>query len=271
MQIPVSPWRHAQWLTTEFVQPNNIAVKEQADILKQLCRDDDEFIESCAVFIRDGFVYPEKKNGEPSAGLVFNRYDKGNCLKSDYFYKQTMDYAWGFPNETLNLKRGICIDTALLMASLLIAGGVLSKCALGAVVNAKTGAVAGYHAWTTFIYKNEPSVCETTIHFEADTITRQASLYDKDSDWASTNGIWYRQEAIFDNVLYASTGGLGAEMVSLMGVAPARAFSVISDIKNYGMQDAIERIELRRKAMNKEWIKAENLKQKILARAYGGG
>jgi hypothetical protein len=268
MQIPISPWRPAQWLTTDFIQPDNIAVKEQAAVLKRLCRTDDEFVEACAVFVRDGFVYPNKKNGEPSAGLIFKRYDKGNIIKS-YCYNQTMDYAWGFPNETLKLKRGICIDTALLMTSLLLAGGVPSKCALGAVVNAKTGEVAGYHAWSTFIYKDEPSADETTIHFEADTITRLTSVYDPNSDWASTNGIWYRQEAEFDDKLYGATGKLGVEMVSLMGVAPVRTLSIVGDIKTYGLQDALERLEAKRKFMAREWSKADTLKQNILNKAYG--
>ena len=256
------PWRPARWGTIEFVRPYTPAILEQAIALRKLVVTDDEYIKLCANFVRDNFVYPLEKNGDPSAGLLFKRYDKGWLVKR-YFYNQEMDYAWGFPQETLKLGKGICIDTALLMTSLLIAGGVSAKCCLGAVVNSKDDSIAGYHAWTKFMYRGELCVCETTIHTKAETITRIASVYYKTSDWANTNGIYYQQEAEFDNKDYTATGELGKDMVCLMGLTPQR-------VECYGLVDTLERVDKKRRSMAREWRKAEMLKHNILANAYGG-
>jgi hypothetical protein len=150
------------------------------------------------------------------------------------------------------------------MTSLLIAGGIPAKCALGAIVNAKTDEMAGYHAWSTFTYKGKPSGGETTIHFKANTITEQASIYGRNSDWANINGIFYRQEAEFDNVDYTATGLLGAEMVCLMGLPAQR-------VQCYGLNDTLERVYMKRKAMAKEWRKSEAIKHHLLSLAYKGG
>jgi hypothetical protein len=261
--IPECPHRPARWLVTEFVRPFNVAVIEQATMLRKLVTTDDEYIKVCADLVRDTFTYPLEKNGDPSAGLVFKRYDKGGMYKK-YFYEYSMDYAWGFPNETLRIRKGICIDTALLYTSLLIAGGVPSKVALGAVVNAEDGSVAGYHAWSTFLYKGEESVNETTIHTEGvETITKKSSVYDKESDWSKNTGIYYRQEAEFDNKTYDTTGYLGAQMVVLMGLTPQR-------VECYGLQDSLNRRATKHRGMTREWRKVELLKQEIITQAYGG-
>jgi len=260
---PECPWRPARWLVTDFITPDNPAIKEQAEQLRKLSQSDDDYIKLCAVFIRDNFVYPLDRAGNPSAGLLWRRYDKGTCIPK-YFYNQTLDYAWGFPCETIKIKKGICIDTALLMTSLLIAGGVPSRCALGAVMNRETDTVAGYHAWSTFMYKGEKCADETTIHFQTETITRINSLYNKFSDWVMTNGIYYRQDADFDKGLYEATTDTGEVVVSLMGLPPAQ-------VECYGLQETLEMLGKRHKAMVKEWRRAEMTKHKILSLAYGGG
>jgi hypothetical protein len=266
MNIPECPFRPARWLVTEFVRPFNVAIQAQSIALRKPGASNDDYIKACADYVRDFFTYPQEKNGEPSAGLLFRRYDRGWAVKR-YFYNQEMDYAWGFPNETLKIKQGICVDTALLMTSLLIAGGIPAKCALGAIVNAKTNEVAGYHAWSIFTYRGKPSCGETTIHFKAETITEQASIYridNKNSDWMNTNGIFYREEAEFDNVGYDATGLLGAEMVCLMGLPAQR-------VQCYGLNDTLERVYMKRKAMAKEWRKSEAIKHQLLSLAYKGG
>lgn len=260
---PEVPWRPARWSVTEFVRPFNCAVLEQATALRKLVTTDDEFIRVCANYVRDNFTYPLEKNGDPSAGLVFKRYDKGGCYKK-YFYNQEMDYAWGFPQETMKLKLGICIDTALLMTSLLISGGIPAKVALGAVINNEDGSVAGYHAWSTFMFHGEKCASETTIHSKVETINRITSLYYATSDWSKGNGIHYQQDAEFDNKVYDATTDLGKDMVALMGLPAQR-------VECYGIQDTLEYREKKRKSMVKEWRKSEIIKQRILSQAYGGG
>jgi hypothetical protein len=261
--VPEVPWRPARWLTTNFVQPDNPAVKEEAAKLKSISQTDDEYVLACAEFIRDSFIYPLDYLKEPSAGMVLRRYDKGRWWK--YYFNKTMDYSWGFPCETLVIGKGICIDTALLMTSLLMAGGIYAKTALGAVVNSKTDEVAGYHAWTEMIYKGVGSTCETTIHSkDTDTILQIASTYNRNSDWATSNGIYYKLEARFDDKLYEPAGLLGTEMVSLMGMTPQR-------VECFGMVDTLARLYEKRKALSREWRKSAIITYKILSQAYGGG
>jgi len=261
MNTPEVPWRPVRYLTTDFITPDNIAIKEQAHALRRLSSIDDDYIRLVANFIRDEFTYPLDYFGVPSAGLSWKRYDKGRWWK--YFYNKTMDYAWGFPVETILLKKGICIDTSLLMTTLLLAGSVPSRCVLGAVVNAKTNEVSGYHAWSTFIYQNRECIGETTIHFAAETIVRQDSVYNQDSDWANTNGIYYQPEADFDGSNYKAMGRLGPEMVALMG-APAQ------EVEHYGLQKTLELMQTKKKSIAKEWRKSEAITHNILKQAYGG-
>jgi hypothetical protein len=258
-QIPESPWRPARWLTTEFVQPTNIAVVEAAAPYKDL--PDDERIKGLCDLVRDAFIYPLDKNGDPSAGLLLRRYDKGNIIKS-YFFNEVMDYAWGFPNETLKIRKGICIDTALLLTSLLLAAGIPAKCCLGAIKNAVDGSVAGYHAWTEMVYRGLQSSDETTIHSKgAETIISIGGTYNRNSDWAKVSGIYYSLEARFDNTGYEAIGELGKNMVCLMGLPPAM-------VQCYGMQATLEKLDNKRRLMAKEWRKSEVIKHAMLELAY---
>jgi hypothetical protein len=148
------------------------------------------------------------------------------------------------------------------MTSLLIAGGVPSKVGLGEVVKADNGLVVGYHAWSLFVYKKMECVDETTIHFPAETITRQESIYGQESDWAHANNLFYREQSDFDNKSYDETGFLGAEMVQRMGLPPLR-------VQAYGLSDTLARLEKKSGSMAKEWSKSENMKYNLLKQAYG--
>lgn len=261
---PEVPWRPAKWLVTDFVQPNNPAIRKQAAKLRALSNSDDDFIKITASYIQKNFQYPEQNDGDPSAGLKFQRYDNGALCKR-YKYTEEMEYAWGFPCETIEIKLGICIDTSLLFTSLLIAGGIDAWCCLGEIVNAKTNEVAGYHAWPTFMYKGQRCADETTIHFDAETITSIASLYfPQSSDWVNSNGIYYREQEKFNSLEDIGTGSLGSEMVKYMGLPPHA-------IQCFGLHETLERMELKHKAMAKEWRKSETIKHNILKQAYGVG
>ena len=260
---PVCPWRPAKWLVTDFVQPNNPSIKEQAAKLRALAPKDDDFIKATAKYIRDEYQYPEQKDGDPSAGGLFKRYDNGAICKR-YKYSKEMEYMWGFPCETIEIKLGICIDTSTLFTSLLIAGGVEAWNCLGEIVNAKTNEVSGYHAWPTFMYKGQRCADETTIHFDAETITSIASLYfPQSSDWVNSNGIYYREQEKFNSLEDIGTGSLGSEMVKYMGLPPQR-------IQCFGLNDTLERWEKKHKVIAKERRESEALTRRILNQAYGG-
>jgi hypothetical protein len=262
MNTPECPWRPARWLTTDFVQPDNIAVLEQSEKLKVMATSDNDFVRIVATFVRDSFFYPLNKSGEPSAGLRFYRHDKSCC---SWFYKKQLDYSWSFPNEVLTAtKCGICIDTANLCTSLLRAGGIKATTALGAVMNAETDDVSGYHAWTEVKYRDEPCIIETTIHTpNAETIVKAESVYDKDSDWANSNSIYYKIEARYDESHYEGVGLLGSSMVQLLGLPAQR-------VQCYGMAHTLDRMEHKKKAIMREWRKSEALNHRILSRVYGG-
>lgn len=267
MIIPVCPWRPARCLVTDFITPNNVAVKEQSDKIKKLCKTDDDYIAACAKFVGDEFEYPLDYMGNPSAGMSFKMYDKGRWWK--YFFSKTMDYTWKYPNEVLVSKLGICEGTANLYTSLLLAGGVPAKTALGAVVNVKDDSVAGYHAWTEMVYKGNRSTNETTIHPYADTIKKAASTYNSESDWATSNGIYYRLESLMNDTGYEAEGDLGKEMVSLMGMSAQKYDRLY--LECFGIGDVLDKIKNKRRLIAKEWAKSENIKQHILKLAYGGG
>lgn len=260
--IPVCPWRPAVWSTTDFVQKDHISVKDQAAKLRSIVNNDDDFIKAVATFVRDTLFYPEDKKGDPAAELCFKRAKKSRCA---WFFSRDMNYAWSFPNEVLTAtKNGICIDTANLTTSLLRAGGIFATTALGSVNNVKDDSVSGYHAWTEVIYKGVPSIIETTIHRPgADTILTRTSAYDRDSDWATTSGIYYKLEARYDEVNYEGVGDLGASMPQLMGLPAIR-------VQCYGVAHTMAQSEKRQKAMNKEWRKAEAIKHCLLSNAWGG-
>jgi hypothetical protein len=233
-------------------------VKEQAAVLKADTTSDDEFIRKCVEFVRDNFTYPLDYLGAPSSGMQVRRFDKGRWWS--YFYNKTMSYAWSFPEETLVIKYGICIDTALLITSILLAGGIDAKCCLGSVVNSKTQEVEGYHAWSEFAYKNNDCIDETTIHFKSETIISKSLAYNCDSEWAKTSGIYYRLEAKFNNRSYSAIGELGKEMVALMGVSASR-------VGQYGLDTTMK--QMRSKKIEQERRKAEQYTHKLVNTAFG--
>ena len=269
MKIPECTWRPGRYLVTDFIMPDNIAVKEQADVMRKLAGNDDDYIKIVAAFIRDpkNFIYPLQKDGDPSSGLKFERYDNGCAINKRYSYKQEMDYSWGFPPETLIIHKGICIDTALLMTSLLIAGGISAKNCIGAVCDIKTGQDVGYHSWSQFMYRGEMCGGETTIHFDAETIIRVSGLYYPNSDWALSNGIYYRREAEWDKTGYDAIGKLGECGVAFMGMSPR---ILQNNVRCFGLQAALNRMERKQKDIA-AWRESEAHKTKILSDVFGGG
>lgn len=262
--VPVCTWRPARWLVTDFVQPNNPSIRAQARKLRAIAPKDDDFIKATAIYIQKDFQYPEEKNGTPSAGLKFQRYDNGAICKK-YKYTKEMEYAWGFPCETIEIKLGICICTTLLFVSILNAEGIDAWCCLGEIVNAETNEVTGYHAWPTFQYKGQRCADETTIHFDAETITPIAYLYfPESSGWVSSNGIYYREQEKFNSLEDIGTGEIGSSMVKYMGLPPHA-------VQCFGLHDTLDRMESKSKAMAAEWRRAENIKHEILKLAYSGG
>ncbi len=146
-----------------------------------------------ARWIRDGFYYPLDWRGQPSAD--------GQLLKSrmsllSYHFKKCVNYMWLFPSECINMRFGICIDTALVATSVLIRLGIDSVVALGAIYDNK-GNLLGYHAWTEFVLNGTRYVLETTIH-EKDI----NNIMLAEDAYSGKYGIMYDKYAEFDHRRY---------------------------------------------------------------------
>ncbi len=255
--IPECPWRFGErYLVTDFVQVNNVAVKGQAAKLAAGTKDD--YIRAVAAWIRDDFFYPLDSGGNPSAQGQFLRHQKG--IMQGYFAKKCVYYAWSFPNEILGFTRcGICIDTAQLAGSVLIAGGIDAWVILGDVRRSTDDSLLGRHAWVEVPYQADQYIIEATIHkTNIDNMVKASSVYDKKSDWAKTNNLYYPVQAKYNESIFDEVGPLGSSMIELMGM-PAK--------KQYSLGLEKTKCESSKKLF-KEWRQQELLKEKIIAEAY---
>lgn len=104
--------------------------------------------------------YPLNVFGQPAPEARFS-YSKPWFFS--YSFNRERSYVWLYPEETVLTRRGICIDTAnLVAAALLSAPSPLrgARVVLGRVESAETGELLGYHAWVEV-----PGLwVETTIH-----------------------------------------------------------------------------------------------------------
>jgi len=207
----------------------------------------DKRVEDVAAFIRDEFTYP-LINDNPSADGQLRRYHK-SLFK--YHFQKCVYYMWSFPQEVLAQKLGICIDTANLATSLLVPNN--AWCCLGEV-RAIDGNLLGLHAWTEFPYKGEPTIMETTIHKPANTLVPVKDAYDKNSNWAIKGGVYYVEQARYNNTTFHGDSGI----VAVMGLPTKRVWL-------FGLE---ETKLFPAKKLYREWEREERWKTKLLAEAY---
>ena len=119
MIIPSCPWRFGEEsVVTDFLQVENIAVKR---IAKQLYdADPNKFVENIADWIRKNFTYPLNKDMEPAAQAL-RKCGQINCFR--WHHSVYKNYIWQYPNEVLCSKFCICIDSANLFVSVMLAAG----------------------------------------------------------------------------------------------------------------------------------------------------
>ena len=257
--IPECPWRFGErYLATDFVQANNVAILEQATIFGHYFDDEQAFIEKVAKWIRDSFYYPLDNADNPAAQGQMLRHHKS--LLQGYHAKKCVYYMWSLPNEILGFTHcGICIDTANLAGSILRAGGVEAWVTLGDVNSAKDGTLLGRHAWIEVPYKGIIHILETTIHDPGSINMIPATfVYDKNSDWAVKNGIYFVVQAKYNEREFKGEGPLGYGFVEIMGL-PAHW------VLNFGVQRTCQESNRR---LEKEWRKEESIKMNILREAY---
>lgn len=238
----------------EFVQPKSLEIETK---VKELNATGDEFVDKIAAFIRDDFQYP-LVSGQPSSDGQFKRFHKSLL---GYHWKKCVFYMWSFPVECLLQKLGICIDTANLGTSLLRAKNAIAFTCLGEIKKTSTDELLGYHAWTIVEYKKQFYLLETTIHEpEINNMVALHDAYHKDSDFAIASGIYYVEDARYDESQYIGTTDLGRSGIifTLMGLPQKQ-------LKRFGLERARQ---INPKKLYHQWRKEEQSKTEEVSRAW---
>ena len=261
--IPEVPWRFGErYLVTEFIQHQNVAVKEIANSLQiwpYNASNQDKFVEAASVHIRDAYFYPLDDAGNPSTSGQLLRYRKG-FMK--YHFKKCEDYVWALPVEVINTKCGYCAETANLATSILIAGGIPNSwVVLGEVRTAKDDRLLGYHAWSETQYSGSQHVMETTVDEEGVNILAPISAaYNRQSAWAQGSNLYYHPQSRYHANEYIGEGPLGGMMVQLMGLPAKRVLL-------FGIDKTLRE---KSKRLLKEHLQEDRLIRQLLLEAYRG-
>jgi len=126
----------------EFITINSLLCKKLADDLTDL--------DSLLKYNYENFRYPLNVFGEPAPEGEF-RYAREWIFF--YSFTRAQPYIWQFPYEVMITEKGICIDTANFVTTMLrlmfLNSEKLAYTVLGAVYNEK-GNLLGYHAWAEY-------------------------------------------------------------------------------------------------------------------------
>lgn len=257
--IPEVTWRWGErYLVTDFIQHQNVAVKEIASSLP--ASNQDEFVLAASVHIRDSYYYPLDDAKNPSTSGQLLRYRKGFMT---YHFKRCESYVWALPCEVVNTKCGYCAETANLATSILIAGGIPSSwVVLGEVRTAKDDRLLGYHAWSETPYLGAQHVMETTVDEEGVNILCPISgAYDRQSQWAQNANLYYLPQSRYNASEYLGEGPLGGMMVRLIGL-PAKRVLLLGVDKT---------VKEKPKRLQREYLQEARLIKHLLLEAYRGG
>lgn len=255
MNIPSIDYRfNDKWLVTSFITPKNPDVENVVAGFGNA--EGDEFVEKVASFIRDNFEYPIVNiplvGDMPSADGQLLRYTQGFMKHG---FKCCRYYVWAFPAEVLASKLGYCAETGNLAESLLV-DKVDAWATLGDVLDLND-TLLGRHEWVELEHNNQPSILETTIHNEgANNLATQASVYDKESDWAKQGGLYYRPVAWFNNKKFRGDSSI----VAMMGLPAKRVLL-------FGLE---ETQKIRAKRLYKELQREQKIMENLLKQAWGG-
>ena len=249
-------WGDLYWIT-DFVTPHNPDIEQVAGGFS--AGNNNGFVAQVASYIRDDFQYPFLGT-MPSADGQILRYRK-TIFPPRYGWRVCRYYVWAFPSEVLLSKLGYCSESTNLYVSLLRTRELDAWTALGEVRKTSTDELLGYHAWSICPYKHDTFLIETTIHEPgaANMITLH-DAYHKDSDFATTSGIYYVEDARYDESQYIGTTDLGLSgmIFTLMGLSQRQ-------LKMFGLERTMQ---LSAKKRYGQWRKEERLKTEEVSRAW---
>ncbi len=256
--IPEVSWRFGErYLVTDFIQHQNVAVREIASSLPK--NNQDEFVLAASVHIRDYYFYPLDDAKNPSTSGQLLRYRKGFL---SYHFKRCESYVWALPVEVINTGCGYCAETANLATSILIAGGIPNSWViLGEVRTAKDDRLLGYHAWTENPYSGSQHVMETTVdEKDVNILAPISDAYDRQSQWAQNANLYYLPQSRYNASEYIGEGPLGGMMVKLMGL-PAKRVLLLGVDKT---------VKEKPKRLRVEYLQEARLIKQLLLEAYKG-
>ena len=151
-----------EYYITDYIQVDNprlrrIAASVKAKTVKGV-------IKQVLKFVAKSIEYPLDYKGRPTAARHVKVFKWWNGF---YLADISSGYGWLFPNQTVSVRKGVCIDTACLCTSLLRIKGVEAYTILGAVLRTRDKRFLGFHAWTEAVDdEGVKLVLETTVHPE---------------------------------------------------------------------------------------------------------
>ena len=247
--IPVTDYRFGdKHYVTSFITPHNPDIEQVASSFGDIQKEN-TWVEKVAAFIRDTFEYP-MANGMPLADGQLLRYTTGLFRHK---WKACCYYVWAFPAEVLQSHLSYCAESSNLAESLLVSK-IDAWATLGDVLDLND-TLLGRHEWVELEHAGQPSILETTIHVAgANNLATQASVYDKNSDWAKQGGLYYHPVAWFNDKEFRGDSSI----IAMMGLPAKR-------VMLFGLE---ETQKVKAKQLQKEFKKETAIMEKLLKQAW---
>jgi len=144
----------------DFIQPDNPSVVELAQKLRRSSKKDT--LLAAVRFVAENFKYPINWRGTVNT----ERLTKVFKFASDFWLvEKHKDYGWLLPSQVIEAGYGVCIDTSVLLTSLLRKLNFESFCCVGGLYkrSRKRFRFIGFHAWTIVNFEGWKLI-ETTVH-----------------------------------------------------------------------------------------------------------
>jgi len=149
------------YYVTDYVQVENPHMKAIAENLN--AKNIDEAIERVLQVTCGELAYPLNWRAAPAIERhikIFKWWD--GFFLTDEGEKR---YGWLLPNQIAVTRKGICIDTACFCGTLLRILKVDAYVVLGAILDARTKKILGFHAWVVARKSDgKQYLLETTVH-----------------------------------------------------------------------------------------------------------
>jgi hypothetical protein len=271
--MPKCPWRFGEECDCrDFITPDNRGVKQLAESLRG--KDADETIEKVAAWIVPSITYPVDNKGNPCASAMQRRHQACWLRWGSSIYNP---YIWAYPNETLALGRGICIDTSTLFVSLLQALDIPARVVLGELRTVKEDVLVGYHAWSKVFYRGDEYSAETTVEEAGRNILFPVgSTYQRYSEWAKSRGVYYVAQDEFDQRDYianAAGGQPGYPILELIGLPVSlvikEGMCKTKALAGMGIEAAVMPVKPNVRQVERAWQKDELRARQVIREAYG--